>query len=119
MNKALQIDFNNMLQENVPCGITREEIAAAKARIPEIHRGVEAKRRENTWRDLPFNQDKIVADIQKEAKRINDNYENVTDDMILSVPFIQLYDDDLYTYTEIKKNSTPTEGWLGLNNPNK
>ena len=34
MNKALQIDFNNMLQENVPCGITREEIAAAKARIP-------------------------------------------------------------------------------------
>ena len=76
MNKALQIDFNNMLQENVPCGITREEIAAAKARIPEIHRGVEAKRRENTWRDLPFNQDKIVADIQKEAKRINDNYEN-------------------------------------------
>ena len=44
---------------------------------------------------------------------------NVTDDYDLISTVYQLYDDDLYTYTEIKENSTPTEGWLGLNNPNK
>lgn len=66
--------------------------------------------------NFEYTDDELVAEMINE---INGNYENVTDDMILSVPFIQLYDDDLYTYTEIKENSTPTEGWLGLNNPNK
>ena len=48
---------------------------------------------------------------------IGGDYENVTDDMIVSVPFIQLYDDDLYTYDDIKANTTPTEGWLRINKP--
>lgn len=42
--------------------------------------------------------------------------EEVTEDMIVSVPFISLYDDDVYTYREINADGTVTdEGWLGLN----
>ncbi len=59
------------------------------------------------------------------------NYIQVTEDTIVSVPFIQLYDDDVYTYnsmefkTAIKKAADGTEetvysvtsgeGWLGVN----
>ena len=42
--------------------------------------------------------------------------EEVTEDMIVSVPFISLYDDDVYTYRGINADGTVTdEGWLGLN----
>ena len=39
----------------------------------------------------------------------------VTEDQIVSVPFIQLYDDDIYTYTDLV-GTKAVEGWLGLNN---
>ena len=42
----------------------------------------------------------------------------VTEDQIVSVPFIQLYDDDIYTYTDLV-GTKAVEGWLGLNDPNK
>ena len=38
----------------------------------------------------------------------------VTEDQIVSVPFIQLYDDDIYTYTDLV-GTKAVEGWLGLN----
>ena len=38
----------------------------------------------------------------------------VTEDQIVSVPFIQLYDDDIYTYTNLA-GTKAVEGWLGLN----
>ena len=38
----------------------------------------------------------------------------VTEDQIVSVPFIQLYDDDIYTYTNLV-GTKAVEGWLGLN----
>ena len=38
----------------------------------------------------------------------------VTEDQIVSVPFIQLYDDDIYTYTDLA-GTKAVEGWLGLN----
>lgn len=43
--------------------------------VPSVHKGVEAKRRENTWRELPYNQKEIVEDMIEEAKKINSNYD--------------------------------------------
>ena len=44
----------------------------------------------------------------------------VTDDLIVSVPFIQLYDDDLYSYTFSMSGERfiAGEGWFGLNQGN-
>ncbi len=46
--------------------------------------------------------------------------EKVTEDTIVAMPFIQLYDDDIYTYTSIMKTEDGydaiNEGWLYLNN---
>ena len=36
------------------------------------------------------------------------------EDTKVSVPFIQLYDDDIYTYTDLV-GTKAVEGWLGLN----
>ena len=36
------------------------------------------------------------------------------EDTKVSVPFIQLYDDDIYTYTNLA-GTKAVEGWLGLN----
>ena len=52
---------------------------------------------------------KDVATILADVKWDNDN---VTEDQQISIPFIQLYDDDIYTYTEADHK---TSGWRGLN----
>ncbi len=60
--------------------------------------------------------------IQEMINAINGDAQNVTEDMIVSVPFIQLYDDDIYTYNKITKGTngsyTASEGWLRLNSEN-
>ena len=76
MNKRIQIDFNNMLAENVKGGISAEAIAEAKKRIPQVHQGVSDKRSQNTWRELPFNQGEIVAELTALGKKINEKFEN-------------------------------------------
>ena len=53
---------------------------------------------------------KAVATLLAE---VNWDNNNVTEDQKISVPFIQLYDDDVYTYTEADHNVT---AWRGLNN---
>ena len=59
--------------------------------------------------------EELIAAMIYELKGEN-NLENVDDDMIVSVPFIQLYDDDIYTYYEMDEDgSNPREGWLCLN----
>ena len=52
---------------------------------------------------------KAVATLLAE---VNWDNNNVTEDQKISVPFIQLYDDDVYTYTEADHNVT---AWRGLN----
>ena len=56
----------------------------------------------------------LVKIAEKEIEDINK--ENPTtdpsEDMLVSIPFIQLYDDDQYTYT-----APEVEGWLKLNKP--
>lgn len=76
MSSSIKFDFNNMLHANVASGITPEEIEQAKKMLPKVHEGVCAKRTMNTWRELPFNQDKIVEDIVALGKEINEKYEN-------------------------------------------
>ena len=54
-------------------------------------------------------------------KELTDNgLEEVKEDMIVSVPFISLYDDDIYTYRGINADGKVVdEGWLYLNNTDK
>lgn len=59
---------------------------------------------------------KYTADDLKAIAKAQFGDAKVTDDAIVSVPFIQLYDDDVYTYTEVSTNGKAVEGWLGLNN---
>ncbi len=76
MEKTLKINFNNMLKENVPCGISREKIKQAEVWIPAVHKGLCEKRKMNTWRELPFNQKEIAEDITKLGKSINQKFDN-------------------------------------------
>lgn len=75
MKSTLTFDFNNMLAERVRGGLKRDDIAAQLERIPAVHAGVTAKRDMNRWRELPYNQTEIIADMKKEAQRINENYD--------------------------------------------
>ena len=75
MRQPIFFDFNNMTSDKVRGGLSRGDIAEQAAKIPLIHEGVSKKRGENRWRELPYNQADIVADMVKEAKRINDNYD--------------------------------------------
>ena len=72
----IQINYNHMLKECVSSGICKEEIQIAKNRIPALHQGLNKKRSQNTWRDLPFNQGKIVEELVALADDINRDYEN-------------------------------------------
>ena len=62
--------------------------------------------------------DKMMSDLAKATMSdVNGTVYDVTEDMYVSIPYIQLYDDDLYTYTfkSMSDASTFTEGWLYLN----
>ena len=54
----------------------------------------------------------LVKIAEKEIEQINkkDGTADPSEDMLVSIPFIQLYDDDQYTYT-----APEVEGWLELN----
>ena len=54
----------------------------------------------------------LVEIAEKEIEQINkkDGTADPSEDMLVSIPFIQLYDDDQYTYT-----APEVEGWLELN----
>ena len=45
-------------------------------KIPQIHQNMCAKKDAMAWRSLPYNQAAAVADIKKEAERINAGFEN-------------------------------------------
>lgn len=75
MKNIITFDFNNMMADAVESGLKKEELKEFEEMVPSVHKGVEAKRRENTWRELPYNQKEIVEDMIEEAKKINNNYD--------------------------------------------
>ena len=75
MKNIITFDFNNMMADAVESGLKKEELKEFEKMVPSVHKGVEAKRRENTWRELPYNQKEIVEDMIEEAKKINSNYD--------------------------------------------
>jgi len=77
MSKTLRIDFNNMLKENIgEHGLSEKEVEAQISKAKQVYDALEKKRESTTWRDLPFNQGDIVADISKTGEYIRENFES-------------------------------------------
>lgn len=73
----MKLDFNNMLDSMVgEHGISVQDIETMLSRIPEVHEGMEKKKSQMAWRALPYNQDELIEDMVKEAKRINKDFDN-------------------------------------------
>ncbi len=73
----LKVDFNNMMADTLgEKGIDKDEMLALAPLLEKAHEGMVDKRESLKWRALPYNQDEIVADIQKTAKEIAGRYEN-------------------------------------------
>lgn len=72
----LKIDFNNILESNVgEHGIAQAEIEQYARLVPKVHEGVCAKRNMNAWRELPHNQQEIVAQILQTAEQIRKRFD--------------------------------------------
>ncbi|MCL2349893.1 MAG: glucose-6-phosphate isomerase [Defluviitaleaceae bacterium] len=65
MNKAnIKLDFNNVLTDFVGIhGISLDEIGEIGGKIDNAVRGMVEKAPQMAWRELPFNQDAVVAEI--------------------------------------------------------
>ena len=73
----MKIDFNHMLVQTIgEHGIEEQDIQKMALKIPQIHQNMCAKKDAMAWRSLPYNQAAVVADIKKEAERINAGFEN-------------------------------------------
>ncbi len=73
----MRIDFNNMLQTGVgPHGISLEDFERESVRVKDVHSAMCSKQPQMAWRNLPYNQDDIIKDIEKKAKEINESFEN-------------------------------------------
>ena len=59
--------------------------------------------------------------VEKEIRDITSKKAKPDDDMFVSIPFIQLYDDDQYTYKAETNNGKTEigEGWLEINKPDQ
>lgn len=76
---SVKLNYNNMMANKLGSrGFTDEQIEAALPIAQAAHRGVENGRGKNMqgWMDSPYNQDEVVARIQKTAARIAKNYKN-------------------------------------------
>jgi len=104
----MKIDFNNMLQKNIgDHGIADEDIQRLAQKIPRVHENMCAKKGAMAWRSLPYNQAGIVADIKKEAERINAHFENF---VVLGIGGSALGSKALFTGTKhLKYNEIPRE----------
>lgn len=75
---TFSFDYNNMMAESVGAkeGITSAELKAVKDKADSAFREVMDGRGKGWmgWMDLPYNQDEIVADIVKTAKKIRSKY---------------------------------------------
>ena len=78
MSNRIRLDVNPMMAEYVgPRGIARAELDGMIPALKQAHAAVEAGRGKGMqgWMDLPYNQDKIVAEIEKTAEEIRGEFE--------------------------------------------
>ncbi|MBC7958801.1 MAG: glucose-6-phosphate isomerase, partial [Vallitaleaceae bacterium] len=74
----LRFDFNNMCAEFIgPKGITEEDIEAIEVQIEAAEKAMIDKRAAGKmdWRDLPYNQAEVVADINNYVASVKDEFE--------------------------------------------
>lgn len=73
----LRVDFHNMMQDAVgERGISETEIASMQKTLDRAARGMAEKRPDMKWRELPYNQEDIVADILGVAEGIRERCDN-------------------------------------------
>ncbi|MCL2360319.1 MAG: glucose-6-phosphate isomerase [Defluviitaleaceae bacterium] len=69
----MKMDYNNMLTEHIgEKGIPVSALEALKPAIDKANRAMSEKRPQMAWRDLPYNQVKIVADINAYVAEMKD-----------------------------------------------
>ena len=72
----LTIDFNHMLAESIgEHGLTAAEISAETKKAEAVYQALEEKRPSTAWRELPFNQSEIVADLIATGDMIRENFD--------------------------------------------
>lgn len=72
----LKVNYNNMMSEFIGAkGISKDALAENAAEYEAAAIRMENKRGEMKWRELPFNQSEVVADILETAKEIRENYD--------------------------------------------
>ncbi len=83
LNKAWQesmrikVDFNNMMVDTLPeSGISHDDIDELAPQLIKAYKGMEDKRINMKWRELPHNQGEIVKDINATAADISANFDN-------------------------------------------
>ena len=78
MSKKITLDFNNMLAEFIGSdGIKMPEIEAIADKIEAAKKAMAEKRHKMEWRDLPHNQDDIVAEINEYATHVRQNFDTL------------------------------------------
>ena len=78
MSNRIRLDVNPMMAEYVgPRGIARAELDGMIPALKQAHAAVEAGRGKGPqdWMDLPYNQDEIVAEIEKTAAKVRGEFE--------------------------------------------
>ena len=78
MKNQIRLDVNPMMAEYVgPRGISRAELDAKIPAMKQAYAAVEAGRGKDMqgWMDLPYNQEAVVAEIEKTAKEIRSEFE--------------------------------------------
>lgn len=76
---SIKVNYNNMMQSVLgKQGITDSELSAHLPVAKKAHEYVESNRGNDMqgWMDSPYNQDEVVAQIWKSAKRIQDTCDN-------------------------------------------
>ncbi len=78
MKNQIRLDVNPMMAEYVGSrGISRAELDAKIPAMKQAYAAVEAGRGKDMqgWMDLPYNQEAVVAEIEKTAKKIRSEFE--------------------------------------------
>ena len=78
MNRSIRLDYNNMMEEFVGSyGFSSADIMAVDDKIKSATEAMKAKRKAGKmdWRDLPYNQEQVVADINTFAKNAKTEFE--------------------------------------------
>ena len=78
MKNQIRLDVNPMMAEYVgPRGISRAKLDAKIPAMKQAYAAVEAGRGKDMqgWMDLPYNQEAVVAEIEKTAKEIRSEFE--------------------------------------------